>query len=94
MGLNKLSSPLGEDLEALASDVPREAGSEGEFAMIDKLRGRISEEHKTRIEGFVGHTSPELVVGIHASLLLLAGLLGLVQPFLATGICALVTIKI
>jgi uncharacterized membrane protein HdeD (DUF308 family) len=82
---------LGEDLKALASEAPREAGSEGEFAMIDKLKGRMAKDHNGRIEGFVGHTSPELVVGIHASFLLLAGLLGLVQPALATAICALVT---
>lgn len=85
------NSSLEEDLKALASEAPREAGSEGEFAMIDKLKGRMSKGEKTRIEGFVGHVSPELVVGIHASLLLLGGLLGLAQPALATAICALVT---
>jgi uncharacterized membrane protein HdeD (DUF308 family) len=89
--LGDRKSSLLDDLKALASAAPREAGSEGEFAMIDKLKGRMGEEASSRIEGFVGHVSPEVIVGVHASLLLLAGLLGLAQPALATAICALVT---
>ena len=84
-------SRLAAELEALINDQPREAGSEGEFAMIDTIKGRIATAEKPRIEGFVGHSSPEVVVGIHALLLLIVGLVGMVQPALAAGICALVT---
>ena len=79
------------EVEALTSEQPREAGSEGEFAMIDTIKGRIVSSEKPRIEGFVGHVSPEMVVGIHALLLLIAGLIGLARPIVATGVCALVT---
>ncbi|MBT3220398.1 MAG: hypothetical protein HN348_15030 [Proteobacteria bacterium] len=80
-----------EDLEKLSANDLRYAGSVGERAMLHNVKALLPTTVKPRIEGFVAHTSPELVLVVHSALLLLAGLLGFGLPELGTLLCAIVT---
>ena len=86
---------VAEDLRGLSALGHRTAGSEGEREMLHQVKNRLSTlengQEKGRVEGFVAFTSPALVVGAHAALLLLAGVLGWVQPMLGAVLCGVVT---
>ncbi|MBA2321280.1 MAG: hypothetical protein H0V89_09005, partial [Deltaproteobacteria bacterium] len=68
----------------------RYAGSEGEREMLAQVKARLPTGVVSRSEGFVGFTSPALVIGLHAAALLGSGLLGLFAPVSATLLCALI----
>jgi hypothetical protein len=76
-------------MEALASVPHRYAGSAGEREMLAQVRARLPSGTVARSEGFVGVTSPALVVGLHAAALLGFGLLGLAAPLAATVLSGL-----
>lgn len=79
------------DLRALSGVAHRYAGTEGEREMLYRVRERLPEGEKSRIEGFVAYTSPSMVIGLHALALLLVGALGWFQPTFAAVASALVT---
>lgn len=83
-----------EDLRALSGVAHRYAGTEGEREMLSRVRSRIPDEDKTRIEGFVAYTSPSMVIGLHALALLLVGMIGWFHPMSAALACALVTLSL
>ena len=83
-----------EDLRALSGVAHRYAGTEGEREMLSRVRSRVPEGEKTRIEGFVAYTSPSLVTGLHALALLLISLVGWSWPMLAALASALVTLSL
>ncbi|MEM6925899.1 MAG: hypothetical protein AAF602_03135 [Myxococcota bacterium] len=83
-----------EDLRALSGVAHRYAGTEGEREMLSRVRSRIPDEEKTRIEGFVAYTSPSMVIGLHALALLLVGMTGLFYPMFSAVACALVTLSL
>lgn len=86
---------IAEDMQALAGVGGRFAGAEGERAMLHAVRERLPGGPASgRIEGFVSHTAPALVQGLHAFALLLAGLLGLFLPAPGAILCALVTLSL
>lgn len=64
------------DLEALSAITERVAGSAGERAMIDVLRGRLPDAEAARVEGFVGHTAPWFVLAVHGVAALVSGAVG------------------
>jgi len=78
-------------MKALGQIGHRYAGTEGERAMVHAVKSRLPPESRARVEGFVAYTSPAFVTGLHAAVLLAAGVLGFVQPLAATLICAAVT---
>jgi hypothetical protein len=79
------------DLAALAAVGRRVAGSEGERQMLHRVRGQLPEGTRARIEGFVAFASPNLVLLLHAALLLAAGVLGFFNAPVAAILCAMVT---
>ncbi|MEN0065893.1 MAG: hypothetical protein AAGA48_27380 [Myxococcota bacterium] len=83
-----------DDLRALSGVAHRYAGTEGEREMLSRVRSRVPEEEKTRIEGFVAYTSPSMVTGLHALALLLIGMIGWTYPMFAAVACGLVTFSL
>ncbi|MFT4621615.1 MAG: hypothetical protein ACI8PZ_000267 [Myxococcota bacterium] len=79
------------DLETLRQVTHRHAGSEGERRMLHEVRERLPAGTASRIEGFVAFTSPHVIIGLHAAVLLLAGVAGFQWPLAALVVCALGT---
>lgn len=55
--------------------------------MLDRVQQRLDPSWDARVQGFVGHATPDLVSGLHAGLFLLAGVVGFSSPLLATALC-------
>lgn len=85
---------IAEDLRALSGVAHRYAGTEGEREMLSRVRSRVPDEEKTRIEGFVAYTSPSMVIGLHALALLLCGAMGWFTPLFSALACGLVTFSL
>ena len=81
-------------MEALSRVPHRYAGSPGEREILQQVKDRLPTGVVGRVEGFVAFTSPGLVVGLHAAAILLAGLLGLVEPLSATLLGGLATLSL
>jgi hypothetical protein len=77
-----------EDLDSLSQVGHRFAGTAGERGMLHLVKARLASPERARIEGFVAFTSPGFVIGAHALLLLVAGVLGLRAPLVAAVVCA------
>ncbi len=75
-------------MEALGAVAHRYAGSPGEREMLAQVKSRLPHGVVAKSEGFVGFTSPGLVVGLHAAALLGAGALGLAAPVAAVAVAA------
>lgn len=86
--------PIEADLSALAVVGERKAGSEGERRMAHAVKERLPDGVKARVEGFVAFTNRELVLGAHATGLLVSGLLGLSKPMWGALFCALFTLSL
>ncbi|MBN2798125.1 MAG: hypothetical protein JXX28_03190 [Deltaproteobacteria bacterium] len=84
---------LQQDMEALGRVRYRFAGTEGEREMLHAVRERLPGAD-ARIEGFVGHGSPALSVGVHAAALLLFGALGYAMPLVGAMLSAIVTLSL
>ena len=78
------------EMEQLSKLQFRHAGTEGERVALQRIYDLVGRE-RGRVEGFVAHLSPEQVVVIHSGLLLVAGLLGIRWPSIATMLCAIIT---
>ncbi|MCB9676755.1 MAG: hypothetical protein H6737_16685 [Alphaproteobacteria bacterium] len=72
----------------LAGVEHRYSASEGERHMLHAVKGRLPDDLRGRIEGFVAWSSPVVVIGFHAAGLLAAGVLGLKVPLLGFALCA------
>lgn len=75
-------SRLAEDLAALGAIPHAYACTEGERAVLDAVRARLVDPHAARVEGFVGHSLPLLVLGLHGLFGAVAGLVGWDRPLL------------
>lgn len=89
--MTEVRARMAEDLQALESVTGRYAGSEGEREMLHAVQLRLPEDVKPRTEGFVAHVSPAFSTGLHAALLLLAGVIGFWKPYVGVMLTALVT---
>ncbi len=58
------------------------------------MRARLPDGAASKIEGFVAHTTPALVLGLHLALLVVLGVIGFWQPQLAAMFSALVTVSL
>jgi hypothetical protein len=81
-------------MQVLSTIPDRFAGTEGERSMLHAVRARLPEGIPGKIEGFVAHVSPAFTLGLHAALLLLAGVLGFWNAPLGAFLCALVTLSL
>jgi hypothetical protein len=83
-------------MDALAALSGRIAGQEGEREMLTRVRERLPpmpDGTTIRSEGFVAHTAPALSLGIHALVLLIAGVLGFFWPAPAAIVAGAVTLS-
>ena len=62
--------------------------------MLHEVRERLPEGTRSRIEGFVAFMSPHLIIGVHALLLLAAGVAGFEWPLAALFVCLIGTISL
>jgi hypothetical protein len=71
---------VARDLADLGAVSARWAATDGERRMLDAVRARLPEGVSARVEGFVGHPLPLLVLGLHGAFALAGGLVGLRWP--------------
>lgn len=75
-------SRLAEDLAALGAIPHAYACTEGERAVLEAVRSRLVDPTAARVEGFVGHGLPLIVLGLHGLFGAAAGLVGWDRPLL------------
>jgi hypothetical protein len=81
-------------MQSLSRIGGRYPATEGERAMLHAVREHLPEGYVSKIEGFVGYSSPALILGAHMVLLLMLGLLGMLYPKIAWLLCSLVTLSL
>ncbi len=87
---------IAADMAALSTLSGRIAGESGERDMLTRVRDRLPplpDGVAPRSEGFVAHTAPALSLGLHAALLLLAGVIGAFWPAPAAIVAGAVTLS-
>ncbi len=85
---------IAADMNVLSKIPGRFAGSEGERAILHAVRERLPGGLAGRIEGFVAHVAPSLVLGLHDLCLVLAGILGFWKPHIALAFAAVTTLSL
>ena len=82
------------DMDALANYDGRFPASEGERAMLHGVKERIPSEAEPVVEGFVSPKYPELMVGMHVTVLFLGGLVGFWHPIWGGALTAGATLAL
>ena len=85
---------LRSHIDVLSKIDARFAGSEGERKMLHAVQERLPDGAQAKIEGFVDHPGVAFSIGLHAALLVLAGVLGLLQPGVGAIVAGLITISL
>jgi hypothetical protein len=81
------SQALAAGLQALRAVEGRFATTEHERRMLEAVRARLPDDLVCRTEGFVGHGSPIVVLGVHGLIALAGGVLGYSYPSFGALIC-------
>ena len=82
------------DMAALSGYDGRFPASEGERAMLHGVKERIPSGSEPIVEGFVSPKHPEVMVGLHVTILFLGGLVGFWWPIWGGALTGMATLAL